>query len=530
MQLHKPATLILLLIASLTGRVNADATVAPVDSAAGYEPTASAAVATTDPADTPDPRAEGSWRVDSLRWKGESTASLAGGDNTPFWLTNNTQGLGSLKKNNLRLRASIFKDMDRTNRFSWGAGVDLVGGYRQQSPFAIHQLYGEIRYRCLDLLVGQKELQGELSNPRLSSGNLLYSGNARPIPQIRAGIFDYADIWGLRGWLGIKGYIAFGMFTDSKWVREWDRDGVYAQNVKYHSKGLWLRNGNTKVFPLQFEVGIEMATQFGGWCYWRDPDGNIQRVDMPGGFKSIVKAFVPMPGGSNTINGEQTNVEGNFLGNWTYALSWLPDGADWAVKAYFQHMFEDHSMLYVEYPWHDGLWGVEAKLPRNRVVSNIVYEFLYMKDQTGPVYWDKTDQIPAQVSGRDNYYWHQLYGAWQHWGEIIGNPMILSPIYNDGTMLLRSTRIIGHHLGFEGQPLNELSYRVLASYQRSWGTYKNPLPEVADNFSFLLETTWRPRRLAGWEGKFSFGLDTGNLIGRSAGVQITISKTGLINF
>lgn len=480
------------------------------------------------------PAKRGSWRVDSLNWRGEFTGSLSGGKYTPFWLVNNTHGIGSLKKNNFYLRASMKKEMDRSNRFSWGAGIDLIGGYRMQSPFTIHQLYGEIRYRCLDLMIGQKEIDGAISNPRLSSGNLLYSGNAMPIPQIRAGIFDYADIWGTKGWLGIKGYVAFGMFTDSKWLRDWSKPekpgehAIYPENVKYHSKGLWLRNGNPDKFPLTAEVGIEMATQFGGGGWMRNSDGSIDWVRGTGGLKGLWHAFVPQPGGN--ISGELTNVDGNFLGNWTFAASWAAKDQDWGVKIYYQHMFEDHSMLYIEYPWRDGLWGVEGKLPENPFVSRIVYEFLYMKDQTGPVYWDTTDRLPVQVSGRDQYYWHAIYGAWQHWGMIIGNPLVLSPIYNDGTLLLKSNRIIAHHIGFEGNPTNEISYRVLASYQRSWGTYKDPLPEVADNFNFMAEVKWRPRRLAGWEGSFSLGADGGDLIGRSIGMRISIAKSGLIRF
>lgn len=473
--------------------------------------------------------ADGSWRVDSLRVNAEVVASVSTGGQSPFWLVNNSHGLGSLTPDNAYLRASVFKDEVRSNRFSWGAGIELVGGIRQQSPFAIHQLYGELRYRSLDLMIGQKEINGEVSNPRLSTGNLLYSGNARPIPQVRAGIFDYTDVWGCNGWLGIKGYIAYGMFTDSKWIRDWNQDGIYPQNVKYHSKGVWLRNGKTSVFPLQLEVGLEMATQFGGWCYYLDPNGNILRVNMPGGIKSMWKALVPLEGGKNTISGEQTNVEGNFIGNWTFALSWFPS-ADWSIKAYYQHMFEDHSMLYIEYPWHDGLWGVEAKLPKNPIVSNIVYELLYFKDQTGPVYWDKTDKVPVQVSGRDQYFWHQLYGAWQHWGGIIGNPLILSPQYNDGSFFLKSSRIIAHHIGFDGNPSEAVDYRILATYLRSWGTYKNPLPEVVDSFNFLAECSWHPRRLKGWQASLAVAFDAGSLIRPSFGVRLSISKSFGIKF
>ncbi|MDE6811843.1 MAG: capsule assembly Wzi family protein, partial [Muribaculaceae bacterium] len=301
--------------------------------------------------------------------------------------------------------------------------------------------------------------------------------------------------------------------------------------VKYHSKGLWLRNGNPDKFPLTFEAGIEMATQFGGGGWFKDDKGNIHWVKGAGGLKGLWHAFVPQSGGD--VDAERFNVEGNFLGNWTFALAWTPKDKDWSVKAYYQHLFDDHSMLYIEYPWRDGLWGVEGKLPHNPFVSRIVYEFLYMKDQTGPVYWDHTDKLDIQVSGRDNYYEHMIYGAWQHWGMIIGNPMILSPLYNNGNLLTLSSRIIGHHLGFEGEPTPTLSYRVLASYQRSRGTYKNPLPEVADSFNLLAEVSWHPRRFAGysgWEGKASFGLDAGDLIGRSVGLQISIIKHGKFTF
>lgn len=486
-------------------------------------------------------RAEAKWN-DSVMYRGEAVFSFAGGQNTPFWLVNNLQGMSSIRKNNGYLRLGAFKPQHEDKRFSWGAGVELAAGYRQQSPFFIQQLYAEVRYRCLDAMVGAKEMSGEINNPRLSSGNLLFSNNARPIPQIRLGIFDFADIWGTKGWLGIKGYLAFGKFTDTNWQKDWTKfeegvtkeDGVlkeiewqrHVEGALFHSKGLWLRAGNTKKFPLTFEAGIEMATQFGGES-WYKTNGEWHHVKAPSGLKAWWKALVPLAGGDDAVNADQTNVQGNFLGNYTFALSWLPQ-QDWGVKVYWEHMFEDHSQLYVEYPWHDGQWGVEARLPKNPIVSNIVYEFLYMKDQSGPVYWDHTHNLDIQVSGRDNYYDNYMYVAWQHWGRIIGNPMILSPIYNDGNLMLRTNRVMGHHLGFEGQPLSQLGYRVLLSYSQNWGTYDIPLPEVEENFNMLVELNWRPPKLKGWEGKLSIGVDAGDLIGNSIGAQIGISKSGKI--
>ena len=470
-------------------------------------------------------RGEAAQPADSIRYEAEIHATFSGGENTPFWLVNNLQGLGSNEKNNGYVRAAVFKDLDTSRRFSWGAGIDLVGAWRSQIPFNIHQLYGEVKYRSLSALIGSKEMWGDYNNPRLSSGSLLYSGNALPIPQIRLGIFDYAPFWGTKDWFSVKGYFAYGMFTDSNWQKSWAAPGTkYTTNVLYHSKGLWIRGGNTKKFPLLAEVGIEMATQFGGKAY---ENGKI--VDMKPTFLDWLKAIFPSKETEDVLLGEISSIKGNMLGQYTIALSWMPD-ADWSVKAYFEHFFEDQSQMTFEYGWKDGLWGIDAQLPKNRFVSEIVYEFLYTKDQTGAVNHDKTDLEPEQVSGRDNYYNHSLYTGWQHWGMGIGNPLILSPIYNSNHLIkFLDNRIVAHHLGIAGNPTDRIGYRLLISYSKNWGSYQFPLPEVLDNFNLLAEVSWRPKRLKGWYGSLSVGVDGGQLIGHSVGAGITIGKTGLIN-
>lgn len=65
-------------------------------------------------------------RNDSIRYLAETRATFSAGANTPFWLVSNLQGLGSPEKNNGFVRAAVFRDIDRSKRFSWGAAVDLV--------------------------------------------------------------------------------------------------------------------------------------------------------------------------------------------------------------------------------------------------------------------------------------------------------------------------------------------------------------------------------------------------------------------
>lgn len=464
-------------------------------------------------------------RPDTLRYFGEVNASFSVGQNTPFWLVNNLQGLGSPKKNNGYIRGAIFKDMKPENRFTWGAGIDLVGGWNIQAPFSIHQLYGEVKYRSLGALLGSKEIYNDFLPRRLSSGDLLYSGNALPVPQLRLGIFDYADFWGCKGWFSVKGYIAYGMFTDSKWQESWvAKDGKYTKDVLFHSKGLWLRGGNTDEFPLQGEVGIEMATQFGGMAF---KDGKV--IDMKPKFKDWLTAFFPKYDTRETLLGELSSVEGNMLGAYNIALSWIPK-ADWAVRAYYEHYFDDQSQMTFEYGWKDGLWGVEFKLPTNRIVSNVVYEFLYSKDQTGAVNNDSSELVPEQVSGRDNYYNHSLYSGWQHWGMTIGNPLMLSPIYNSDRQLISyNTRVISHHIGLEGDPADGLNYRLLLSFSKNWGTYSHPYDDVKNNFDGMFELTWKPAKLGGWYGSAAVATDLGNLIGKSLGARLTIGYTGNVS-
>ena len=148
------------------------------------------------------------YAIDGLHYRTEGAVSFSSGENTPFWLLNNKQGLSSIEKNNGYLRAGIFRDIDKDQKFSYGFGADLAVAYNFTSSFIIQQLYADIKYRCLGLSVGSKERVGEFNNPKLSSGNMLYSGNARPVPQIRAGIPDYTIVPWTNDWLAVKGYVA----------------------------------------------------------------------------------------------------------------------------------------------------------------------------------------------------------------------------------------------------------------------------------------------------------------------------------
>lgn len=467
---------------------------------------------------------------DSIEYKAEVGTTLSGGAHTPFWLQSNKYGFSGLERNNLWLRVGAFKHIDEAPRFSWGAGVDLGVAHRMQSTFIPQQLYAEVRYRCLDAMIGAKELSDGFLDQSLSSGSLTQGWNARPLPQVRIGIFDYADVWGCKEMFAVKGHIAYGMFDDDWWLKRWaNPDYRYSLNTLYCSRAIYFRGGNAKKFPLEGELGLVMDTQFGGKT-WIPAEGNREGYweKHPTYLKAWAKAFIPTAGGTDTAPGEQTNVEGNFLGNWSMSLKWQ-DPSGWMVRLYYQHFFEDHSMLFFDYPWKDGLYGVQGKLPANPFVSDILYEFFYSKDQAGPCYWDHTSVIDYQISARDSYYNHYIYNGWQNWGQAIGSPLFISPVYNDNHRLhFLHNRLISHHFGIKGTPSRQTDYRLLVTWMRSWGSYTLPLPHPEENFSWLAQVNWHPQSLPGWNASVSLGMDHGKLLGNSFGVQLAISKTGWI--
>lgn len=461
---------------------------------------------------------------DTIAVSAEMRQTLSWGEHTPFWLAANRQGLSSIDRGYGYIDLGASKKMQYDSRFSWDAGVELAVPWKFTSNFVIQQLYAEIRYRCLSLSIGSRNHESHLVQQDLSGGELLYSGNARPIPQVRVGIMDFQQLRFANKWIGIKGYLSYGKFTDSSWQERWAAPGSrYAKGAWVCNRGVWIKGGDEGRFPLVAKAGVEMATQFAGTIYNLDvakSGKELIDIKMPSGFSAWMKAIVPLAGGS--IATEYNNAQGNTIGAYDMSIEWLPD-ADWNVKAYWQHMFEDHSMMFFQFPWKDGLWGINARLPKNPFVSSLTYEYLYSKYQSGPVYNDTTDEVPEQVSGVDSYYNHELYPGWMHWGMGIGNPFSVSPIYNSNHILeFYATRNISHHLGIKGNPAAGLEWRLLVSNTRSWGTYWRPFPEVKSMWNFLADIKWRPAGLKQLECNLSVAFDRGDLVGNNFGVLLGV--------
>lgn len=469
----------------------------------------------------------------------EAQTTFSDGD-APLWLTANRHGLSSVNGDNGHLRAALYRPVANDSARNWriGYGLDVAAAYNYTSSFVIQQLYADFEYKKVRLSIGSKERDAALKNRELSSGSQTLGINARPVPQVRFELPAYVSITGKSDWVAIKGHIGYGFMTDGNWQEDYLTAGDggikphYAKKALFHSKAGYLRIGNEEKFPLVFEGGLEMACEFGGTIY--NPEGRNGTygdvLQMGHGFKDFWDATIGT--GSDATDEAYANAAGNTVGSWLLSLSYK--GKDWRLRAYYDHFFEDHSMMFFEYGWRDGLIGAELTLPKNRIASSIVYEYIGTDYQSGPVYHDHTDAIPDQVSGKDNYYNHNLYQGWQHWGQAIGNPLYISPLYNhNGELTFTGNRFTAHHIGICGDPLPGLHYRLLYSYMANKGRYEAPYADVRYGNSFLCEINYRLQksgriRADGWSVGAAFALDRGTLPANNTGFQITLCKTGIL--
>lgn len=498
-------------------------------------------------------------------------ASISNNEDTPYWLSARRQGLIPIDGDNgyMRLGATYGNTFGKNKQYKYNITADITINKNNTNTFFIHQAFAELSWRWLTLSIGSKERFSELKGDitlfnesafgrnninkhfpnlnlanvtNLSSGGLSYSGNSRPIPQVRIEIPEYIPFPKTNNWLQIRAHISYGAFIDYNFQEEHTRalpTSQYGKNILYHSKSCFIKIGKPEIFPLIFEGGLEMHSQFGGDIYTHK-SGKI--VSMPTTLMDYFKAFIPLSGSEDTPKDEQTNISGNQIGSWHAAITIPTSIMD--IRLYGEHMFEDFSQLFffeyqmdrhgnkniIYYPWRDIMLGINIKNKSNVLsfISSIQYEYMNTYDQSGALYHDPSENFNEQMDGVDNYYNHGIYPGWHNWGMGIGNPLIISPAYNrDGDLKFKSNRLVSHNIGINGIVGNNipLAYRLQYTYSENWGTYLNPFKEKKYSTSILGEFIYAPEN-SNWLASISIGYDNSNYIGNNSGVMLSISHIG----
>lgn len=492
--------------------------------------------------------------LSDIRYDAMLSGTVGGGDHSALWLHSNRYGIASGETNSGYLRGGLFRPYSADSLYQWryGYGADIAVAANHASTLIIQQLYADIAWKKGLLTIGSKEHPLEMKDGRFSSGGLTHGINARPIPQVRLELKDWWTIPYTKGWLQLKGHIAYGMMTDKNWQHDFThRTHRYTDNALFHSKAGYLRiHHDDYDYPITFEAGLQMACQFGGTTYTPNNEGGMNKISNSKGFSAFWHAFVPGGGEVQEQGTAFENTEGNNLGSYLLRLSC--DKKYWRCALYFEKYFEDQSGMfqldydgygngenwnnksrrkYLLYDFKDMLLGMEYEQKDGTWFRNLVLEYLFTKYQSGPVYHDHNKGRSDHIGGNDNYYNHYIYPGWEHWGEAIGNPLFYSPIFNDnGEVSFMNNRFMAFHIGIGGQPTKEISYRLLGTWEEGLGTYRKPFSQKEHQLNFLAEGTYSPllSRLRGWSATVGIGLDIGDIIGDNFGLNVSVRKQGLL--
>ena len=480
-----------------------------------------------------------------------SFSSAASDGGTPFWITSHTHGRMPTDIDGAGgyVQAGIRHVGRLAERWRWEAGLKLVAATpRLGSHIFVQEAYAELTYRDrLALSIGSREWEDESlggdggvrcdrptsPDAALSSGDLLLSPNARPIPEIALYTPRFTVVPLTGGWLLAGGDFAVGRSFDTDYLRAAVApERHYVRDVLWHRKALYLqlKDPRQACLPLTFTLGIRHMAQWGGTS--TQPKMGRQPMSV----KDFLRIVLGQSGGSDATVSDQINVLGNHYGTFDFRLDYT--GERFGVAAYYQHFWEDRSGI----EWYngmDGLMGVCVDLKTFPQVRRVVVERLGTMDQSGPFHFIQYDhkKYPGYGGGADNYYNNGEYttGA-SYFGRAIGSPLLRSPAYNaDGAPGFLHNRIRAWHVGAEGDVVGPWAWRARLTALRSFGTPYAPTLRPADDVSVCVDVRYRlegrsARRdvkpSSGWVFTVSLAADRGDLMGRRTGVGLTVSRWG----
>ena len=455
----------------------------------------------------------------------EMTGSAATGKYTPFWIVSNKYGTVPLDAGNALLRTQITHLQSLGNELHWSAGFDLLAVTPRYHNVYVQQLYTAFYYKNLCLTIGSFENYTSLWDKELSSGDMVHSPNARPVPEINMSVPKFTAVPFTKRRLQFKGDFALGRSFDTQYLQSYfDDSAFYVKNMLWHHKSLQIRFLDPeRQSPLTVVAGIRHHAQWGG------TSANPVLGKQPQTFTDLIRILLGKSGDETASFSDQLNVLGNHYGSYDLQFGYLSDAFD--VRFYTQHFFEDVSgRELMNFP--DGLWGLQVDIPNFTWINKIVIEYLETRYQSGPVHHIMFDHdlYPGYGGGDDDYYNNGEYiNGVSYFNRGIGAPLLTSPEYNDNnTIGFKDNRVQAFHLGFQGYLSKQLLYHILATSTESWGTMTKPYLKKKNNIACMVKINYCHPRLENWLFSGEAAIDYGSLYGKNAGICLSVKKTGII--
>ena len=359
---------------------------------------------------------------------------------TPFWHYANTRGMirqGS-SFNHLTGISAELPFRENAAGFNFSLGTEVINRFSDTgNSFHFQQIYGKVEYGIFRLSAGRFHETLGLGMGILSSGSMIQSWNATPVPKIKLETREFTDIPFTDGFFQFYAHYSDG-FLES---------GRVVPSPGLHQKSLYLR---FSIGDFTGTGGILHNVMWGG--------GESPRGPRPKSFSDYLRIVFSRSADpeSDATGGEINNRLGNTVGAYDFAAQYETE--QFIIEATRLFYLEDTPATKFRSPW-DGTWsfGIKRK-EEGHWINQIHYEHIHTINQ------DAKNEIPK---GRANYYNHAIYqSGWSYYGNGLGNPLLT---YDRELGRITNNMIIGHHLGLSGTPTDRFSYRGMITYSRNYG-------------------------------------------------------------
>jgi hypothetical protein len=432
------------------------------------------------------------------------------GDRVPFWLGANEFGTVDRSTASFGTRLAVRRPFTGGSGLDAAFGADLLARASETSTAHLHQLYGQLRYGPLQATAGWKRRTIGRVEPGLTTGSMMVSPNAPPIPRVSASIPDFLGVPGTQDYLAFKGHVDHGWLAGDRFVSD----------AFLHSKSFYLRILPERL-PVQIHAGLVHNVV---WAGTHPELGNLP--DDLDAFWKVVSAQESLDPDAEPSAEEEALGSGN--GMYDFAIEAQAWGID--ARVYREFYVETSAGAQFRNEW-DGLWGVRLRWTDEPApVERVLWEHLYTKRQSSQL--DNPDSFSFGRFGNDVYYSNGIYRTgWTHAGRTIGNPLLFSDGVHPG---VDNTIVVAHHVGWAGT-LVGIAYRVMGTWSRNYGSRRvcvqqdcltpdgttgriNEPPRI--QWSFLAEATRPLRSGRGLALTVGAGVDTGEVFEDRVGLRI----------
>lgn len=432
---------------------------------------------------------ENKQHTSALLFSIETMGSAYSSNAAAFWSVHGKGGRRSLEPKSALVDLMTSYSYSINNKHHLSATLEGIIETGLKPVYRIRQLGISYQNNWIGAQIGALDYHNPITYSPQSSGTMVLSNNALPIPMVMLHTNSFIDIPWTKGFASFYADFSVGRFFENRYNQLTypnATNGAYTLGTLWHHKTGYLRVGKPDAaIPLTFTLGGTHAAHWGGKHIGKESA-------EPTSFKDFMRIVMGKSGGNDATISDQINVLGNHYGQYLFELAWHTPKSIWQL--YHLRIFEDKSGIEMS-NGADGLWGFHLTFTDNKPISHFVVEYITTMHQSGPFHILEFERPNGEGrgGGGDNYYFNSEYrsGA-TYLGMNIGNPLILprgyTPYLSEDARRYRHNRIQALHFGIGGliKQLWNIQYETKLTFVKSWGSFgTRPEHPFQSTFSYL---------------------------------------------